>query len=124
ALIHRKIKGLGSILAPAFHLRKRCVIASERGSNSARRWPDTRTAVPTGAPSDQNGPLRFGCPRQHRRSLDRNFCSSRKNLYTANIGDVLRSNTVRVWVCAIRDGPLLLSERPKGLPRYKLLSGP
>jgi predicted metalloprotease len=37
--------------------------------------------VPTGAPSDELvGQIRLGCPRQHRRSLDRSFCSSRENL--------------------------------------------
>ena len=56
--------------------------------------------------------------------MDRYFCASRKNLQAADAGHVFRRNAVRLWVCASRDGAVLLSDRSKGLSRHKFLSGP
>ena len=47
--------------------------------------------------------------------MDRYFCAIRKNLQAADTGHVFRRNAVRLWVCASRDGAVLLSGRSKGL---------
>src|SRR6202030_2330952 len=70
----------------------------------------------------RNGPLRVGCPWQHRSRVDGDFCSRRENLQTANTGHVLRGNAVRLWFCEDCDGAVLLPDRSKGLSRHKFLS--
>src|SRR5262249_43962445 len=71
-----------------------------------------------------NGPLRVSYPWQYRDRVDGYFRAKWTKLHSANACHVLRCYTVRLRVCKVRDWPVLLPTRSKGLPRHELLSGP
>ena len=75
-------------------------------------------------PIRHNGAVRVGRPRQYRDRVDRYFRASWENLQTTDVGHVLRGNAVRLRICKVRDGTVLLPTRSKGLSRHKFLSGP
>jgi Putative neutral zinc metallopeptidase len=79
--------------------------------------PKNRSAI------RRNGALCIGGSWKRRSPMERHLCPIGESLQTANAGHVFRSNTIRLWLCAIRDGTVLLPVGSKGLPRHKFLSG-
>src|SRR5262249_45784695 len=55
--------------------------------------------------------------------MEGDLCASWENLRGADARHVLRRNTLGMRVCPVRHGSVLLSERPEGLSRHRILSG-
>ena len=91
-------------------------------SGQRQQQADAGRSASAGASSDEMGPIR-GCHSwQYGSSVERDFCSRREDLQTANAGHVLWSNADWLWFCGRCDGAVLLPDRPKGLSRHKCLS--
>src|SRR5262249_27335622 len=55
--------------------------------------------------------------------VEGDLCASWENLRGADARHVLRRNALSMRVCPVRHGSVLLSERPEGLSRHRILSG-
>src|SRR5262249_59384363 len=76
-----------------------------------------------GSASEPDGTFRVGRARRHGDAVAEDFRAIRQNLRTADARDVFRRHALGLRVRAIRDGAVLLPERPKGLSRHLVLSG-
>src|SRR5215471_18717416 len=56
--------------------------------------------------------------------MEGDLCASWENLRGADARHVLRRHALSMRVCPVRHGSVLLSERPEGLSRHRILSGP
>src|SRR5262249_28421038 len=92
--------------------------SSQQQSNPGPR--DSAGARDTGAPSDQMGQFASAV---HGDAVAEDFRAIRQNLRAADARDVLRRHALGLRVRAIRDGAVLLPERPQGLSRHLVLSG-
>src|SRR5262245_47467904 len=87
-----------------------------------RQQVDVGSEIKTGAPSDEMG--RFVSAVLGSTEVQWTEIFAKSTLQTADVGHVFGCNTIRLRLCAIRHGSVLLPAGSEGLPRYDLLSGP
>ena len=78
------------------------------GSGGKQQQADVGSVTKTGAPPDEMGRVRVVGPWQHGSAVGGYLCPIGECLQTANARHVFRSNTIRLRVCEIRNGSVLL----------------